>query len=328
VAPIHGALRSSVLTLRDESGVLLAMRKLALTLALVAAAGCSHKKPRPPPPAPIPVDLPQIAFEGAHLDEFKFTQTLLTFRARVDNPNPFPLSVSRVRFAILLEGRPAAQGQVETAFAIPAAVEPAIAEPAAVVPAALVPGALPGLVPGRGSISFPVAIRFGAVPGFAKVMATQKEAAYALTGAVAFRTPHGVVEVPIQGGGMIGIPRMPEVQAPRIRLRSASPMEVVLEARLRIANPNGFPLPAARLHYALLVSKKEIAQASGGLESIGPGESGELVVPIKISVLKAGKAAARFLIPFASIKVALKGGLDFDGVPIPLDLDADVLPKE
>ena len=41
-----------------------------------------------------------------------------------------------------------------------------------------------------------------------------------------------------------------------------------------------------------------------------------------------GKAAARFLIPFASIKVALKGGLDFDGVPIPLDLDADVLPKE
>lgn len=284
------------------------MRKLALALALVAAAGCSHKKPRPPPPAPIPVDLPQIAFEGARLDEFKFTQTLLTFRARVDNPNPFPLSVSRVRFGILLEGRPAAQGQVETAFAIPAMT--------------------PDLVPGKGSLSFPVTIRFGAIPGFAKVMATQKEAAYALSGAVAFSTPHGVIEVPIQGGGMIGIPRMPEVGTPSIRLRSASPMEVVLEARLRIGNPNGFPLPAARLHYALLVSKKEIAQANGGLEPIGPGESGELVVPIRISVLKAGKAAARFLIPFASIKVAIKGGLDFDGVPVPLDLDADVLPKE
>lgn len=302
------------------------MRKLALAVILAAtAAGCSHKKPRPPPPAPIPVELPEIAFEGAHLDEFKFTQTLLTFRARVENPNPFPLSVSRVRFGILLEGKPAAQGQVDTAFAIPAATAP---EPAAAAAAAPPSPELPALVPGKGSISFPVAIRFGAVPGFAKVMATQKEAAYALTGAVAFSTPNGVVEVPIQGGGMLGIPRMPQVDAPRLRLRSASPMEVVLELRIKVGNPNGFPLPAARLDYALVASKKEIATANGRLESIGPGEDGELVVPIKISVLKAGKAAARFLIPFSGVKVELKGGLDFDGVPLPLDLDAEVLPKE
>lgn len=285
------------------------MRKLALALALASvAAGCSHKKPRPPPPAPIPVALPGIAFEGAKLDEFKFTHALMTFRCRVDNPNPFPLSVSRVRFGVQLEGRPAAQGEVATAFAIPAMA--------------------PDLVPGSGSITFPVAIRFGSVPGFAKVMATQKEAAYALTGAVAFSTPHGVVEVPIQGGGMLAVPRMPDVEVARFTLRSMSPTEVVLELRVKVGNTNGFPLPSARLDYTLIVSKKEIARAVGRLEApLGPGESAELVVPITISVLKAGKAAARFLLPFASLKVALKGGFDFDGVPIPLDLDADVLPK-
>jgi LEA14-like dessication related protein len=284
------------------------MRKLALALTLLAAAACSHRKPRPPPPAPIPVELPLIAFEGAKLEEFKFTQALLTFRCRVDNPNPFPLSVSRVRFGLLLEGKPAAQGEVASAFAIPAMA--------------------PDLVPGSGSITFPVAIRFGSVPGFARVMATKKEAAYTLTGAVAFSTPHGVVEVPIQGGGVLAIPRMPELQVLRLQLRSASPAEVVLELRIKVGNTNGFPLPSGSLDYALVISNKEVARALGRLEApLAPGESAELSLPIKISVFKAGKAAARFLLPFASLKVALKGGFDFDGLPIPLDLDADVLPK-
>jgi LEA14-like dessication related protein len=285
------------------------MRKLALAAALIVAAGCSHKKPKPPPPpAPIPVDLPQIAFEGAKLEEFQFTKAQLTFRARVDNPNTFPLSVSRVRFAIQLEGRPAAQGEIETAFAIPAAAEG---------------------VPGRGSIGFPVTIRFGSIPGFAKVMATEKEAGYALSGAVAFQTPHGVVEVPIAFNGVIGVPRLPKFEILRLQMRSMSHTEVVLELRIRIGNTNGFPLPSARLDYGLVVSDKEIARATGRLEApVLPGESAELTVPIRISVLKAGKAAARFLLPFASLKVELKGQFDFDGVPIPLDLDADVTPAK
>jgi LEA14-like dessication related protein len=282
------------------------MRKLALTVALIAvAAGCSHKKPRPPPPpAPIPVELPLVAFESAKLDEFKFSQALLSFTCRVENPNPFPLSVSGVRFAILLEGRPAATGDVVTAFAIPAAVD---------------------AIPGRGSITFPVAVRFAAVPGFAKVMALEKEAGYSVTGAVAFRAPQGVVQVPIAFEGTVPIPKMPKVDVLRLSMRSASPTAIVLELRVRIGNTNGFPLPSARLDYGLVVSKNEVARATGRLQApLLPGESAELVVPIEISPFRAGKAAAGFLIPFKSKKVELKGHFEFDGVPVPIDLDADV----
>lgn len=285
------------------------MRKLALALALVAvSAGCSHKRPRPPPPAPLPVELPKISFDGAKFDELQFTQAQLTFHARVENPNPFPLSVSRVRFGIEIEGRTAAKGEVDAAFAIPAMA--------------------PDLVPGRGGISFPVALRFAAIPGFTKVMATKQEAAYALTGAVAFRTPHGVVEVPIQGGGVLAIPELPKVDVKKFVLKSASAREVVLELGLRVKNPNGFPLPAAGVDYALIINKKEVTRARGRIaEPLGAGESTELSIPITISVLKVGQVAARFLLPFASIKAELRGGFDFGGFPIPLDLDADVLPK-
>jgi len=284
------------------------MRKLALAVALVSALGCAHKKPKAPPPAPIPVELPLVAFESAKVEEFKFSQALLTFTCRVENPNPFPLSVSGVRFEILLEGRPAAKGTVDTAFAIPAAAD---------------------AIPGRGSISFPVAVRFSAVPGFAKVMALEKEAGYSVTGAVAFRAPQGVVQVPIAFEGTVPVPKMPKVDVLRLTMRSASPTAIVLELVVRIGNTNGFPLPSAHLDYGLHVSKNEIARAIGRLKAaLLPGESAELVVPIEISPLKAGKAAAGFLIPFKSKKVELKGRFEFDGVPVPLDLDADVVSEK
>jgi LEA14-like dessication related protein len=262
--------------------------------------------------------------EGAKLDKFGFSETLLTFTAKVENPNPFPLSVARVRFGILLEGKPAAQGQIDTAFAIPAATSEASPAADTPPPAGATPAPAPELVPGRGSITFPVAIRFGAVPGFLKVMAAQKEAAYALTGAVSFRSPAGVVDVPIQGGGMIPIPGKPDIQVARLQLRSASPKAVLLELRFKVGNTNGFPLPSAKIDYALHVGGKEIARATGRLDGIAPGESAELTVPIEISPFKVGKAAARFLVPFSSMKVELKGGFDFEGFPLPLDLDADV----
>jgi LEA14-like dessication related protein len=286
------------------------MRKLALAVALVAATatGCAHKKPKAPPPAPIPVALPLIAFESAKVLEFKFSQTVLSFTCRVENTNPFPLSVSAVRFAVALEGRPAANGAVDVAFAVPAAVD---------------------AVPGRGSITFPVAVRISSLPGFAKALATEKEAGYALSGAVAFRAPAGVVEVPIAYEGTLPIPKMPKVDVLKLAMKSASASAIELELLVRLGNTNGFPIPSAHMDYGLHVSKKEIARATGRLQApLAPGESVELTVPIEISVFKAGKAAASFLIPFKSKKVELQGHFEFDGVAVPLDLDADVVPEK
>jgi LEA14-like dessication related protein len=291
------------------------MRPIALGLALAlslgaAAAGCAHKKP-PPPPAPIPVALPLVAFEGVKLDELKFSGTTLTFECRVENPNPFPVSVWRVRFGLQLEGRPAGTGEVEVPFAVPAAGADGVA--------------------GRGSIAFPVVLRFAAVPGFVQVMAREKEAGYALSGAVSFRTPHGVVDVPMAYAGTLPVPRAPKIDVLKLTMRpvtSRVPTEIVLELLVRLGNTNAFPIPSAHVDYGLVISDKEIARAEGRLAApLLPGEAAELAVPITISLLKAGKAAARFLLPFASLDVSLRGHVEFDGVPVPLDLAAAVVPQ-
>lgn len=284
------------------------MRTLA-TAALTAAAtlACSHARAPTPLPAPLPVAQPLVAFEAVKVDGLGFLGATLSFRARVENPNPTPISVVRLDYALDLEGGRAAQGSVPLALAL------AAADPAA--------------GPGTGDVVLPVQIRYAAVPGIAKVLATDHEAAYALGGAVTFSTPAGQISVPLWQTGRVVVPRAPRFRVEKVVLRSASPREVALEMRLDVANPNEFVVPAGRIGYGLLLSGKEIVRADVEIpEPIAAGGNAAVLVPIKLSPLKAGKAAARLLIPFTSVDVAVKGEAVFGGVPVPLDLATSILP--
>jgi LEA14-like dessication related protein len=123
------------------------------------------------------------------------------------------------------------------------------------------------------------------------------------------------------------MPRAPRFHVGKAFLRSASPREVVLEMPLDVQNPNAFAIPAGRISYALFLSEKEVAKAEVVVaEPIAGGASAALAVPIRISVFKAGKAAARLLLPFASLDVGVRGQAEFGGVPVPLDLGTSIVP--
>src|SRR5262245_4942276 len=116
----------------------------ALSLVVLAAAlGCAHAPLPPPAPAPLPFERPLISIEGATLDSFEFTGATLVVQARIDNPNPFPLSLARVEYGMDVEGARAAQGSISSPFAVPAS--------------------------GSSPVRLPIRIKFGAVPGFVKI---------------------------------------------------------------------------------------------------------------------------------------------------------------
>jgi LEA14-like dessication related protein len=274
--------------------------------AVLALAACSHARP-PPPPAPIPLAPPLVAFEAVKVEGLGFLGADLTFRGRVENPNATPLSVVRVEYALDLEGGRAAQGALDVSLAV-AATDPAAG-------------------PGLASVPLPVQLRYAAVPGVARVLAAEHEAGYTLGGAVTFLTPNGPVRVPFGAAGRLVVPRPPRFHVDKVLLRSASPREIALEMRMDIRNPNDFPIPPGRIGCGLHLQGREVVHAD--LEIAAPiagGEAAALVVPIRISVLKAGKAAARLLIPFTSVDVAVKGEAVFGGVPVPLDLATSILP--
>ncbi|HET8538750.1 MAG TPA: LEA type 2 family protein [Anaeromyxobacter sp.] len=283
------------------------MRVLSAAALAVAVAACSHK-PKAPPPAPIPVLPPLVALEAVGVEGLGFKGADLAFRARVENPNPAPLSAVRVEYALDLEGRRAAQGVLPTAVAVPAAGAEG---------------------PGTGAVELPVQLRWAAVPGVAQVLAKDQEAEYALAGAVVFHTPAGDVRVPMSARGRMIVPRTPRFRVERVVLRSASPREIALELKLDVENPNAFEMPPGRVGCGLHLSGKEVVRADLVFaEPIAGGATASAVAPVKVSVLKAGKAAARLLIPFTSLDAELKGEAVFGGVPVPLDLPTSIRPGQ
>jgi LEA14-like dessication related protein len=282
------------------------MRPLVPVLVALAVAGCSHAKKIKP--APIPVERPVITLEAARVDSLGFLGLELVFACRIENPNPFPLSVARVSYGLALEGRKAASGSIAT----PLAIEPATPD---------------GL--GTGSILVPVSVRFADVPAFAPLLSLDRDAGYALTGEVTFETPAGRIAIPLSQTGRLAVPRAPRFRAGKAMLRSASPFEVKLEMSVDVHNPNAFAIPAGRIRYGLFLSDREVARTDVVIaEPIAGGASAAVIVPVSISVLKAGKAAARLLLPFASLDVGVKGEAVFGGVPVPLDLATSILPRK
>ncbi len=280
----------------------------ALLLLAVASGACAHAK-RAPPPAPIPLAPPLVAFEAVKVEGLGFAGAKLEFRGRVENPNATPMSIVRVDYGLDLEGTRAAQGGTDLSLALPAA------DPAA--------------GPGLGSVPLPVQVRYAAVPGVAKVLALDREAAYALGGTVTFLTPQGPVRVPFAASGRLSVPRSPRIHVEKVVLRSASPREILLEMRMDVRNPNDFAIPPGRVGCGIHLSGKEVVRAD--VEFAAPIEGGAtagVAVPIRIAVLKAGKAVARLLIPFSSLDVAVKGEAVFGGVPVPLDLATSILPGQ
>jgi LEA14-like dessication related protein len=288
---------------------------LVAAAAALIAAGCSHAR-KPPPPAPLPVERPLVALETARVESLGFTGLHLEFGCRIENGNPFPLSVLRVSWRLALEGRTAATGAVEA----PLAVGPAVTRaPGAVGPAAPAPG--------LAAFTLPVSVRYQDVPAFAPLLQLGREAAWALTGEVVFSTPAGPIAVPLRQEGRLALPRAPRFRVERAVLRKATPKEIVVEVAVAVHNPNPFPLPAGRIGYGLFLSVKEVARADAVIgEPIGPGEEAVVAVPLRVSVLKAGTAAARLLLPFTSLDVAVRGEAVFDGVPVPLDLSSSLVP--
>jgi LEA14-like dessication related protein len=305
------------------------MRLRPLLLAAAAAtlgAACSHAK-KVPPPAPLPVEQPRIALQAAKVESLGFTGLNLEFGCRIENPNPFPLSVLRVSYRYTLEGRAAASGVVER----PLGVGPATTTVLPAVPP--VPGSPPAApmtsttAPGLASLTLPVAVRYKDVPSFAPLLQLGREAAWALTGEVTFSTPAGPVAVPLRQEGRLALPRAPGFRVQRAVLRKATPSEITVEVAVNVHNPNAFALPAGRLGYGLYLSDKEVVHTDVVIsEPIEAGEEVTIAVPLRISVLKAGAAAARLLLPFTSLDVAIRGQAVFDGVPVPLDLSSSLVP--
>jgi hypothetical protein len=179
-------------------------------------------------------------------------------------------------------------------------------------------------IPANGTVpvTFPVHFRFADVPAFAKLLASREAVSYRLTGNAGIQTPLGVLDVPLSFSDRMPLPRLPGFSLAGLEVRSVSFTDALLEVKLRIANPNRFPLPSGRLSYGLDVAGTEVARTDGrGVGAVLGGEATVVSIPIKLSLAGAGRAVSA-VVQGGPVDVALRGEASFGGIPIPLDLRA------
>ncbi len=272
------------------------MRKTLLALVLPAVlAGCAGLQDL----AKAAFQEPRLTFRSVALDRLDLEGATLAFTWDLENPNAFGADVARAAWQIEVEGTRVAAGDLPAGLSIPAN--------------------------GKAPLTFPVRVRFRDVPGIVNLLGSgRSDLAYRLSGSLGIRTPIGVVDLPMSHADRVKVPSLPRFAIDGLRVRSVSLSTVSLDVRVRVQNPNAFPLPDGQLDYALAVAGASVARAQGASVGAVPGNGSAVVeIPVKIDVLSAGRAASE-LARGGDVQVDLTGNANVAGLPLPLQLSGRV----
>lgn len=267
------------------------IRSAALAASLLVVAGCAAVRDL----AAAAFEKPKLTFQSVSVESFDLEGATLAFQYRLENPNRVGLNLAKLGYALDVEGTRVVDGQLNQGLRIPAA----------------------GTVP----VTLPVHVKFKDVPGFVRLVTQRDAVKYTLSGNAGVSTPIGVVDLPLSHTATLALPRLPGFSLETVAIRSASLTDLALDVRLAVQNPNPFPVPAGQLAYGLSVGGTRIASADGAaLGAVPAGGRAVVSLPVKLSLLGAGRAVYQLVQGNGPVPVALSGKATIAGIQIPLDL--------
>jgi len=211
------------------------------------------------------IQTPEVTVLSAAPTSADFEGLTLAVDLRVQNPNAVGLRVAGLAWQLDVEGGRVASGDAPGGLTLPAN------------------GAATSRVTAR--------FRFADLANLVKLAESKEKVAFGVQGKVSVETPIGPMQVPWSFAGDLPVPRLPRVELAGIRLGRQTFTETEVLVQLRVRNPNGFPLPAAGLKVDVELGGERVAQAaSQELAAIRAGEAATLEVPMRLSLLGAGRA--------------------------------------
>jgi LEA14-like dessication related protein len=269
-------------------------RSLTACLALAAAvsqAGCAAVGEL----ARSAFQEPRLQFKDVAVEALDFDGATVALDYRLVNPNGVGLTLARVTYGLWLEGRQVTRGEVEGGVTIPASGEVPVRFTAR-LPFAEVPRLLELVTRGGGTVP------------------------YAVRGVVGVRTPFGELDLPVEHSGQVPLPGLPAFRLGGVEPKLAGFTDLEADVHLTIHNPNPFPLPAGRLQYALTLDGQPVASAEAHeLKPVAAHSEARLTIPVRISLLGAGRAVAGAL-RGGGAEVKVTGQARLGAVPVPLDV--------
>ena len=244
------------------------------------------------------VDPPKLTFRSVDLQSLDLEGATMGFNFDVENRNRFGLEVAKITYALEVEGSRVTAGDVPGGLKLPAE--------------------------GKAPLTFTSRLRYRDVPGVVSLLGKRETVRYKLSGTVGVQTAVGVIELPLSHEDTVDLPRAPRFSLDGLSIRSASLDRVSLELRVRVENPNAFPLPAGKLDSAFSLGGAQVARIDGqALSAVRGSGSAVVAIPIALDLAAAGRATAE-LLRGGKADVGLRGAAEVAGMKIPLELGGNV----
>jgi len=268
----------------------------ALTLAAALAAtplllgGCASMGEL----ARSAVQPPRMTFRSAEVTALDFDGATLAFDFRLENGNPFGLTLAGVNYWLQLEERVVVRGKVPGGLKIPAS--------------------------GEAPVRFTARLPFAEVPRILELAARGGQVDYRVGGQVDVETPIGVLQVPASHAGHVDLPVLPGFRLAGARVRLASLTEVEVELTILVDNRNPFPMPEGELGFALSLGGEVVATVDGeALSEVPARQEGRVVIPVRLSLLGAGRALSP-VVRGGSADLRVGGSAKLGALPVPFEL--------
>lgn len=199
------------------------------------------------------IQKPTATFSGMKLVNASLVQSTATFHFNVDNPNPVNIRASRIAYDLKLNGRHFVSGELDQGVTLAAG--------------------------STNPLAIPITIKYLDLYESLQRMLASGRAQYDLSG----RFNIGPFSIPYQAQGAFDLPKMPKISLETIHIRQLSLSGATLNCRLRLENPNDFPLDFSRLNYRIQLDDKPLAEA--GAKSKGPiGRNKQAVLDVDMAV--------------------------------------------
>jgi LEA14-like dessication related protein len=240
------------------------------------------------------VEPPRLSLRSVDLRSADLEGATLGFHFDLENRNGFGLEVARVEYTLDVEGKRVLAGDAPGGLDLPAR--------------------------GTAPLTLTARVRFGDVPGVVELLGKQDAVRYRLAGTVGVRTPVGVLDLPISHEARLPLPRLPGFELAGLDVRSVSLSRLTLEVRLRVSNPNAFPVPAGSIDAVVALGGGEVARVEGrALAEVPAGGSAVVAMPVEVDLAGAGRAAAA-LVRGGTVEVGVTGAAEVAGLHLPIDV--------
>ena len=242
---------------------------------------------------------PKLSFRSASVQALDLEGATIGLLFDLQNPNSIGLELARASWAVEVDGTRVGAGDMPGGLSIPAN--------------------------GTAPVTLPVRVRFADVPGIVSLLGSGRDALpYKVSGSIGVKTPLGVLDLPVSHADQVKLPRLPRFGVDGLSVRSVSLDSVAVGVRLRVTNPNGFPMPPGALDTAVAVGGTSVARTDGArLQAIPGGASATIEIPVRVDLAAAGRVASQ-LVQGGDVDVQLLGKADLAGLPLPVDVRARV----